>query len=68
MHISQAHFLYQLVKADLLVCMPAPGDGIQIESDGFRKPARVYMLDIPTPAKQSKTVTPAKKSHKGTNI
>ena len=37
------------------MCMPAPGDDMNVEIDEVRKPARAYMFDIPT-AKKSPPV------------
>ena len=43
--INNSEFVsYQLVKADLLVCMPALGGRIKVEFDEFDKASRVYML------------------------
>ena len=40
---------YQLVKADLMVCMPALGDRIKVEIDEIDK----TFGDIPTTSKKS---------------
>ena len=35
------------------MCLPALGGRIKVEIDEFEKPARAYMLAIPTSAKKS---------------
>ena len=48
-----------------MVCMPALGDHIKVEIDEIEKPARPYMLDIPTSNTKSKKVKSAIKTNNG---
>ena len=43
--------LYQLVEADLLVCMPATSNHINLAIDEFEQPPRPYILAIPSTKK-----------------
>ena len=45
--------------------MPALGDHIKVEIDEIEKPARAYMLAIPTSAKKSQKVKSATKTNNG---
>ena len=41
---SDSFLLYQLVEADLLVCMPALGDGIKVGFDEIDKTSHVCII------------------------
>ena len=45
--------------------MPALGDHLKVEIDEVRQPARAYVLDIATSAKQSQKVRSATKTNNG---
>ena len=55
---------YQLVEADLLVCMPLDGR-IKTENDEFDKASRAYMLAIPTSSRKSPNVKSTPKNNDG---
>ena len=43
----------QLVEADLLVCMPAPGDGMKVDCDEIGK---TFLYSIVTASQKSKNL------------